>query len=271
MHISPTREQMIAMTPLNPFDRFPDGRPWVPDTWLERMKLVTTEEAWGTLHHHGYRRQFEGNWKETHPNAITVGRAVTAAFIPHRPDFHQAIQDAGVAEGRGSSGGQNAWVINSLQMHDVMVVDLFGKVKDGTMVGDNLGTAVRTRTRAGAVIDGGIRDFQGLVGLTDVNFYMRGMDPTAIADVTLLGINIPVRIGGVTVLPGDVILGTPTGVMFIPPHLVQQVVESSEDIRVRDEFGKLRIEQGRWSSGEIDSKWSDAIEADFAEWKKSRS
>lgn len=271
MHITPPRDVMIAMTSQNPFDRFPDGRPWVPDDLLERMKLVTTEEAWGTLHAHGYRRQFEGNWMETHPGTIMVGRAVTASFIPHRPDLHKAVQEAGEAEGRGSSGGQNSWIINTLQHGDVMVVDIFGKIKDGTVVGDNLGTAVRSRTRAGAVIDGGIRDYQGLVQLTDVNFYVRGVDPTAIADVTLAGINIPIRIAGVTVLPGDVVLGTPTGVLFIPPHLVKEVVEASEDIRVRDEFGKSSIEQGKYSSGEIDSKWSDAIEADFQAWKKARS
>jgi regulator of RNase E activity RraA len=149
-----------------------------------------------------------------------------------------------------------------------MVVDIFGKVKDGTVVGDNLGTAVRSRTRAGAVIDGGIRDYQGLMQLTEVNIFMRGVDPTAIADVTLAGLNIPIRIGGVTVLPGDVALGTPTGVIFIPPHLVQEVVERSEDIRVRDEFGKLRLSEGRYTSGEIDvPEWREDIEGDFQQWQ----
>ena len=122
MHIQPTREDLIELTHLNPFDRFPDGRPQVPDDLLERMKLVTTEEAWGVLRHHGNDRQFEGNWKETHPGVITVGRAVTAQFLPHRPDYHDAIQQAGVKEGRGKIGGQNSWIIESLQHNDVMVV-----------------------------------------------------------------------------------------------------------------------------------------------------
>jgi 4-hydroxy-4-methyl-2-oxoglutarate aldolase len=267
MHIQPSKEDLIELTKLNPFDRFPDGRPCVPDDLLERMKLVTTEEAWGVLRDHGYDRQFEGNWMETHPGVITVGRAITAQFLPHRPDYHDAIQQAGVGEGRGKIGGQNSWIIESLQLNDVMVVDIFGKVKDGTVVGDNLGTATRSRTRVGAVIDGGIRDYQGLVQLTDVNFYVRGVDPTAIADVTLAGINIPIRIGGVTVLPGDVMLGTPTGIIFIPPHLVQEVVEKSEAIRVRDEFGKMRLDEGKYTSGEIDvPTWREDIEADFQEW-----
>jgi 4-hydroxy-4-methyl-2-oxoglutarate aldolase len=271
MRIQPSREDLMHLTALNPFERFDDGRPRVPDDLIERMKLVTTEEAWAVLRKHGYPRQFEGNWKETHPGTITVGRAVTAQFLPHRPDYHDAVQQAGLAEGRGAIGGQNSWIIESLQLNDVMVVDIFGKVKDGTVVGDNLGTAVRSRTRAGAVIDGGIRDYQGLVQLTDVNIYMRGVDPTAIADVTLAGINIPIRIGEATILPGDVILGTPTGIIAIPPHLVQEVVETSENIRVRDEFGKLRLSEGTYTSGEIDvGVWRDDIEADYQNWLKTR-
>jgi 4-hydroxy-4-methyl-2-oxoglutarate aldolase len=270
MLISPSAETLTGMTPLNPWGRDAYGRPFVPDAWLARMKLVTTEEAWGVLHKHGYHRQFDGNWMETHPGVITVGRAVTAQFIPHRPDYHDAVQKTGVAEGRGSSGGQNSWVINTLQLNDIMVVDIFGKIKDGTVVGDNLGTSVRMRTQVGAVIHGGIRDYQGLVQLTDVNFYIRGVDPTAIADVTLAGINIPIRINNCTVMPGDVVLGTPTGVLFIPPHLVQEVVEFSEDIRVRDDWGKQMLAQGVYSPGEIDSKWSPAIEEAFQAWKVSK-
>jgi regulator of RNase E activity RraA len=271
MYIQPSREDLIELTALNPFDRFEDGRPKVPDELLERLKLVTTEEAWGVMRRHGYHRQFEGNWLQTHPGTILVGRAVTAQFLPHRPDYHEAIQQAGRREGRGQVGGQNSWIIETLQLNDVMVVDIFGKVKDGTVVGDNLGTSVRTRTRAGAVIDGGIRDYQGLVQLTEVNFFVRGVDPTAIADVTLAGINIPIRLGGITVLPGDIILGTPTGVIVIPPHLVQEVVEVSEDVRVRDEFGKQRLSEGTYTSGEIDvSAWRADIEADFQGWRATR-
>ena len=268
MHIQPTREVLIEMTKLNPFDRFPDGRPRVPDELLARIKKATTEEAWGTMWEVGYKRQFEPNWKETHPGTSMVGRAVTAQFIPHRADFHDAVQAAGVAEGRSNAGGQNSWIISQRQLNDVMVVDIFGKVKDGTVIGDNLGTAVATRTHAGAVIDGGIRDYQGIMQLNDVNVYMRGVDPTGIADVTLAGINIPIRIGGATCLPGDVVLGTPTGVLFIPPHLAQSVAEKSEAIAGRDRFGKSRIAQGVYGSGEIDSAWSAEIEADFQNWLK---
>jgi len=271
MHIQPSREDLIELTKLNPFERFDDGRPHVPDDLLDRMKLVTNEEAWAILHKHDYLRQFESGWRETNPGRPLVGRVVTAQFLPHRPDYHDAIQQAGLAEGRSNIGGQNSWVIETLGKNDVMVVDIFGKVKDGTVIGDNLGTAVQARTQAGAVIDGGIRDYDGLIKLQNVNFFMRGMDPTPIADVTLAGINIPIRIGGATALPGDVVLGTPTGVTFIPPHLVQEVVDSSEEIRIRDEFGKQRLAEGKYTSGEIDvPDWRDDINADFQAWLKNR-
>jgi regulator of RNase E activity RraA len=265
MHIIPPPEMIRELTHLNPFDRFPDGRPRVPDDLIERMKNVTTEQAWGVLRKHGYHHQFEGNWIQTHPDRILVGRAVTTMFIPKRPDFHALIDDLGKAEGR--IGGHNSWVIDTLLPDDVMVVDIFGKIKEGTFVGDNLGTSVRTRTRAGAVIHGGIRDYQGLVQLTEVNFFCRGLDPTAIADTTLAGINIPIRIGQATVLPGDVVLGTPTGVIFIPPHLVQEVVERAEDVQMRDQFGKQRLSEGKYTPGEIDvSVWREDIEQDFQAW-----
>ncbi len=269
MHIVNPPESIAQLTRLNPFDRFPDGRPRVPDDLIERMKLVTTEEAWGVMRRNEYHYQFEGNWFRTHPDRVLVGRAVTAMMVPRRPDLQDLIEDMGKAEGR--IGGQNSWVIDTLQVNDVMVVDMFGKIKDGTFVGDNLSTSLRARTKAGAIIDGGIRDFQGVSQLTDVAIFCRGLHPTAIADCTLVGINIPIRIGEATVLPGDVVLGTPTGVTFIPPHLAQAVVERSEEIRVRDDFGKQRLREGRYTPGEIDRKWSDAIEADYQQWLKARS
>lgn len=255
----------VALTRLSPYERFPDGRPRVPDDIVGRIALVTTEEAWGVLRKHGYHDQFEGGWLTTHPERILVGRAVTAMFVPKRPDLHDLVEEAGRAEGR--IGGQNSWVIDTLQPGDVMVVDMFGKVRDGTFVGDNLATSLQRRTRAGAVIDGGIRDFQGVSQLAEVAIFHRGMHPSAIANATLAGINVPIRIGAATVLPGDVVLGTPTGVIFIPAHLAQEVVDRSEEVRVRDRFGKQRLREARYTPGEIDRAWSEAIEADFQEWR----
>jgi 4-hydroxy-4-methyl-2-oxoglutarate aldolase len=259
------KEQILALTKAWEGDRFEDGRPRVPDDIIRRMKLVTTEEAWGVLRRHGYNFQFAGGWLNLHPDRVLVGRAVTCAYLPTRPDLQGAVAELGEREGR--IGGQNSWVIDTLVEDDCIVVDLFGKVKNGTFAGDNLGTSILTKTKTGMVIDGGIRDTQRIVEMPDFAVFVRGLDPTAIADVTLQGINIPIRIGEATCLPGDVVLGTLTGVIFIPPHLAQEVVERSEDIRQRDQFGHQRLREGRYTPGQIDRKWTDDIEADFAQWK----
>jgi 4-hydroxy-4-methyl-2-oxoglutarate aldolase len=263
-------ENVRRLTPLNPFERFEDGRPRVPDDLLERMKLVTNDEAWGVLERgHGYFFQFEGNWLNLHPERILVGRAVTATFAPLRPDLHEVVEAQGRAEGRG--GGQNTWVIDTLVNGDVIVVDLFGKIRDGTFAGDNLSTSILSRTGTGMVIHGGIRDLTRVLELPDLAIFVRGVDPSAIAQVTLVGVNVPIRIGNATVLPGDVVLGTPEGVTFVPPHLVHEVVERSEDVRERDVFGKQRLAEGKYTSGQIDvSVWAAEIEADFDQWRSAR-
>lgn len=260
------RERILELTPLWEGERFPDGRPRVPDDILHRMKLVTTEEAWGVLRQNGYHFQFAGDWMNLHPEQTLVGRAVTGLFMPSRPDLHNAIQEQGTAEGR--VGGQNSWVIDTLVEGDCIVIDLFGKVKNGTFAGDNLGTSIHAKSKTGMVIDGGVRDTQRLMEIENFGIFVRGLDPSAIADVTLMGINVPIRIGEATCVPGDVVLGTRTGVIFIPPHLAQQVVERSENIRLRDQFGHQRLREGKYTPGEIDRKWSEEIEADFAQWRK---
>ena len=269
MRISPDPAQLRELTSAWTGERFESGRPRVPDSVLVRLRDATTEQAWGVLGQAGYDRQFSGAWLQTHPGTVLVGRAVTSQFLPHRPDYDAAVVDAGAREGHTAPDRQNSWVIESLVQGDVMVTDLFGKVPHGTMVGDNLGTAVASRTGVGAVIDGGVRDLQGLVRLADVNFFCRGVDPTAIKDVTLAGINLPVRIGETTVLPGDVVLGTPTGVIFIPPVLAEAVANASDEISVRDAFGKQRIAERAYTSAEIDvPRWAQHIEDDFRAWRR---
>ncbi|HEX3815082.1 MAG TPA: hypothetical protein VHX59_19785 [Mycobacteriales bacterium] len=273
MRVQPSQQEMVELTSQWTGERFADGRPRVPDDVLRRLKGATTEQAWGVLRRAGFDRQFVGGWQQSHPGNILVGRAVTSQFLPHRPDYDAAVVAAGAREGHLEGDRQNSWIIETLQTGDVMVTDIFGKVKDGTVVGDNLGTAVTSRTGAGAVIDGGVRDLQGLMEIEgDVNLFFRDVDPTAIKNVTLAGINIPIRLGEATVLPGDIVIGTPSGVIFVPPQLAAQVAADSEDTRVRDVFGKLRLSEQTYTSAEIDvGTWATHIEDDFQKWRESNS
>lgn len=249
-------------------ERFPDGRPKVPDEILHRMKPVSIEEAWAVLKRHGFNNQFEGNWVMAGPkDPVLVGRAVTAFFLPMRPDVNEVIKQKGDKEGR--VGGQNSWIIDTVVKGDVIVVDLMGKVVDGTFMGDNLANSIWAKSGGtGVIINGGARDIQGVEEIPNFPVFNRGWDPSAIADVMLMGINPPVRIGRAAVMPGDIVLAKKEGAIFIPAHLAQEVVETSEIIRMRDKFGHQRLREGKYTPGQIDRKWTDEIEKDFTEWLK---
>lgn len=259
-------ERIAALTPMYDGERLEDGRPRVPDDILERMRLVTNDEAWGVVEKtHNYHFQFEGDWLNIHPDRVLVGRAVTVRMVPLRHDFQGVVEAEGARDGR--SGGQNTWIIDTLQPGDVLVVDLFGKIEDGTFIGDNLGTAINARAGTGLVVDGGIRDYERVRQLEGFNVFCRGVHPSAILDVTVAEVNGPIRIGNATVMPGDVVLGAREGVSFIPPHLAEEVVTRSEDVRQRDVFGKRRIAEGIYTSGQIDvPDWAEDIEEDYQRW-----
>jgi regulator of RNase E activity RraA len=264
-----SKEQLIQYTPDWKGERLADGRPKVPDDLLERMKEVSIEEAWAVCRSHGFNHQFEGNWVITGDKPVLVGRAVTAYFHPLRPDVNNAIAAKGRKDGR--IGGQNSWVIDTVVKGDVIVVDLMGKIIDGTFMGDNLANSIWAKSGGlGVVVDGGARDLEGVGEIPNFVTFTRGWDPSAIANAMLMGINTPIRIGRASVMPGDVVLAKKEGVFFVPAHLAQEVVEKSEVIRLRDQFGHQRLRQGKYTPGQIDRNWSEDIEQDFKEWLNER-
>ena len=261
------RDDIVQLTPLWKGDRFDDGRPRVPDDILKRMERVITEEAWAVMWREGYQFQFCGGWQRLSAEKRLVGRAVTGVFVPHRPDLHDCLMDLGNNK-EGRIGAMNSWVIETLVEDDVIVIDLFEKVYEGTYSGANLSTAIASRTKRGQVIYGGIRDAEQIVEIPNLITFYRGCDPTPIRNVTLTGMNVPCRIGDATCMPGDVVLGTMTGVIFIPPHLAEEVVEHSERTHMRERFSHQRLREGIYNSSQMDTKWTEAIEADFEEWRQ---
>lgn len=259
-----SRDQMVFLTAEWKGERFPDGRPKVPDDVVARMKRVSIEEAWGVLRSHGYNSQFEGDWKTIHQDVPVIGRALTAQYLPTRPELAARMLSRGHQEGR--VGAMNSWPIDALQPGDVYVADGFGKIHDGTLIGDNLGNSIYARSGNGVVFDGSVRDIAGLAEIEGFNAFVRGWDPTSIRDMMLGGLNTPIRIGHVTVLPGDIVLAKREGVIFIPPQFAKEIVEESERTRVRDQFGHQRLREKVYTPGQIDTKWSKEIEQDFRKW-----
>jgi regulator of RNase E activity RraA len=259
-----SRDQMIFYTQEWSGDRFPDGRPKVSDDILARMKKISIEEAWSVLRGEGFHNQFEGGWKMIHQDRPIVGRAVTAWYVPSRPDLQERMLARGHEAGR--IGPMNSWPIDTLTMGDVYVADAFGKIEWGTLIGDNLGNSIFTKTGNGVVFDGSLRDLEGLEELAGFNAFVRGWDPSYLQEMMLLGLNSPIRIGQALVLPGDVVLAKREGVIFIPAHLAEKVVLEAEIVMLRDRFGHQRLREGRYTPGQIDTRWSEEIEQDFFDW-----
>jgi regulator of RNase E activity RraA len=263
-----TREQLIALTAEWKGERFPDGRPKVPDEIIKRMKSVSVEEAWAVMKNAGYNYQVAEGWQVINPDSVLVGRAVTATFMPGRPDVWKAIDTVGKLAGKR---GQNTWAVDLLVKGDVYVADQFGAHKNGPTIGDNVGNAIYAKSGNGIVYDGALRDVEGLKEIGGFTSYYSSYDPShhnppGDLNTMIVGINQPTRIRTVTVMPGDVVLGKLGVVVFIPPHLAERVATTSEIVRLRDMFGHQRLREGKYTAGQIDNRWTDEIEKDFSKW-----
>ena len=249
-----TREQLIKYTAKNPYDRFPDGRPKVPDALLEKFKDMSSEEI--GLSRSGFPNQYVDGLQILHPDKKLIGRAVTLQLMPARPDISEV--DAAEWKAAGNQrprDHQNA--IDLLQKGDVFVVDVFGSVASGGVIGDNLAYYIMKTTGAGFVIDGAIRDMDGISPFHDLAGYFRASVPPAIHNVFVAGINIPVRIGNATVMPGDLVFGDSEGVSFIPPHLVQGIIDEAQVTHIHDEWTKKKFDEGKYKSTEVYSRPRD--------------
>ncbi len=266
-----TPEQRTDITRAWRGERFPDGRPKVPDEVLVRLRKTTAEEAWSTLRKHGFDLQFERGWKTLNvgPGERLVGRAVTAVYMPLRPDLNAVIDDHGEMEKRVGQR-HNSWLIDTLVKNDVLVVDLFGKIKDGTLIGDNLGTSIMTKSGTGLVVNGAVRDPTGISEIAGFKVFARDFHPSSLADVMLTGINVPIRIGEATVLPGDVVLSDPDGLTFIPAQLAADVADESELTQLQDEWGHLMLREQKYTPGEVDSAWNAKMIEEFNRYAASK-
>ena len=262
--VTPDTETLEFYTQEYEGERYESGRPKVSESVLERMEKVSIEQAWGVLRQHGYHNQFAGNWKMIHSDEPIVGRALTAQYMPSSPGLEERLAENG--REAGHSGPTNTWPIEMLSQGDVYVADGYGKNDGGTLIGDNLGTAIYANSGNGVVFNGSLRDLEGLEEIDGFNAFVKDWHPSFIQEMMLTGINRPIRIGEATVLPGDVVLAKREGVIFIPAQFAVEVVRSAELTMLRDRFGQQRIREGTYTSGQIDSEWTEEIESDFYGW-----
>jgi 4-hydroxy-4-methyl-2-oxoglutarate aldolase len=261
--VKTTKEQILFYTAEWKGERFPDGRPKVPDGLLTRALDVSIEDVWDYLQEQGYRCQFDGGWQALHIDRPFAGRALTAQYMPLRPDMAKAIAAEGKSEGR--QGSNNSWPIEQLRPGDVYVADGFGKVVEGTLIGSNLGSGIAAHTHAGFVFDAGIRDQEENREIANLNGFYRGYDPSAWADMTLTALNAPVRIGRAIVLPGDLVLAKTDGVIFIPAILAEGAVSSAEFTNLEDAFN-FELNRSGKNGGEFEGGWTPDKYDALARW-----
>ena len=259
-----SKEEMIFLTSEWKGERFSDGRPKISDDLLNRARNVGIEEAWQVMKNDGYVNQFEGNWKRVDDTTKIVGRALTARFMPSRPDIEKNIKERGNKQGR--IGNTNAWPIDMLTKGDVYVADCFGKIDGGTLIGDNLANSIYAKSGNGVIYDGAARDLAGLSDIKGFNAFVRDFDPSFLENVVLMGLNTPIRIGRAIVLPGDLVITEREGVLFIPAHLAEKVISTAEFIGLRDQFGHAMLRSGKYTPGQIDSEWTPALKDEFMKW-----
>jgi len=260
------RDDVIQLTPKWKGERFDDGRPRVPDSILKRISRTTITEMWKPLYARGYKYQYERGFHRTNPDMdVMCGRVVTAAFLPTRPDLHQYMMDFGHNE-EGRKGNFNQWALEGLVEDDVVVYDMKDKVYEGCPLGGNLTNLIAGKTGQGAITFGGMRDLEQVIEIKNAQFYYRDTDPTPFMDTMIMGINVPVKIGAAVAMPGDIVLGTLAGVIFIPPHLAEICAVDAEKAHVRDIWGFEMIKQGKYTAAQMDSAWELEMWESFSEW-----
>ncbi len=260
-----SKDELIFLTSEWKGERFADGRPKVADDLLQRAKKIYIDDAWTVLKNEGYTNQFDGNWKMVNDSVPVVGRAVTAMFMPSRPDVERNIKQRGTTQ-QGRKGNTNSWPIETLTKGDVYVADGFGKIGGGTLMGSTLATAIFSKTGNGVVFNGASRDLQEIKNIKGFNAFVRDFHPSFLEEMVLMGLNTPIRIGNAMVLPGDLVIAQREGVLFVPAHMAEQVISTAEFVIRKDQFGFDRVKSGVYSTGQIDSQWSDDIKADFIKW-----
>jgi regulator of RNase E activity RraA len=258
-----SKDELVFLTAAWKGERFADGRPKISDDLLERARRIMIDDAWTVLKNEGYLNQYEGGWKTINDTTIT-GRALTAMYMPSRPDVETNIKKRGAGQGR--IGNTNAWPIDVLTKGDLYVADAFGKISGGGIMGATLANSIYSKSGTGVVFDGAARDLLEIRNIKGFNAFVRDFHPSFTEEMVLMGLNTPIRMGNAIVLPGDLVIANMEGVLFVPAHMAEQVVSTAEFVIRKDQFGFEMVRSGRYTTGQIDSQWTDEIKSEFLKW-----
>src|SRR5690349_12001375 len=177
-----SKEELSFLTSEWKGERFADGRPKVSDALIERAKKIYIDDAWTVLKNEGYLNQFEGGWKLVNDSTM-AGRAVTAMYMPSRPDVEKNIKERGAKQKR--TGNTNSWPIDILTKGDFYIADAYGKIDGGPIMGATLANSIYAKSGNGVVFDGAARDLLEISKIKGFNAFVRDFHPSFTENMVL--------------------------------------------------------------------------------------
>ena len=234
-----------------------------PPEWSEALAAIGAATITGTLYRMGIR-----NTHIAGPVAWTQGRAIagpalTLQFLPIREDLYDD-DEYGNPELQ-----MHRHALYHTQPGDIVVVDSRASMNSGVF-GEMMMTYFAGKGGLGMVIDGCIRDYPNSRDL-DLGMWIRGVTPQFHTQTGLMpsGVNIPIACGGVTVLPGDLIVADDDGAVMVPASMAEAVIAKASVHHEWEVFSRERLAAG----GELTRYYplSEAARPEYEQWRKQKS
>jgi regulator of RNase E activity RraA len=207
-------------------------------TITDALRALGAATVAGTLGHMGFRNpHMTGILPQTRGKVI-CGPALTLQCLPQRPDLFDEGEYA------DPETQLHRHVLYHVQEGDVVVVDARGDMRSG-IFGDMMSTYFNGRGGAGIVIDGVMRDRPNVEKL-DLALWLKGWSPNyhVQTDIYPNAVNVPIACGGVTVLPGDIIVADDDGAVVVPVSMAEEVVAEGQKHAEWEEFSRMKLMQG---------------------------
>lgn len=209
-----------------------------PADLVERVLAVGAATASATLARMGLRNCFMQGPVAWNPGKAVAGPAVTLQMMPKREDLFDDGEYAAVET------QLHRHVLYQVEPGDVVVVDARGDMASG-IFGDMMLTYFKGLKGAGVVIDGCVRDWGKVKGL-DLALWLRGVTPNYHTQTALMpmAVNVPVACGGVTVIPGDIVVADDDGAVCVPVALAEAMIAKARKDHGWEEFSREKLLAG---------------------------
>jgi regulator of RNase E activity RraA len=228
------------------------------DEMREQFNGASTATLAFQLQRRGIRSTFFSGLRPTRPGTRMLGYAHTLRYVPMREDLQRTL-------GMGVNAQRQA--VESMTTDEVLVIEARDECDAGT-IGDIFTLRAKSLGATGVVTDGALRD-TGAIREIDLPVYHRASHAATLGRLHLpLAHQVPIACAGVTVMPGDIIVGDDEGAMVIPAALAEEVARDAARQEIEEEFALERVRAGESSIGVF--PLSDARRAEFDEWLAKR-